>query len=127
VLIPKRSLLVLEPETWGVFGGAVDPEENEKQAVAREVYEEAGKKINASTLRVLYVYTDPSVGFKYTTYLSIVEDEFMPLLNWESSDAKWFECGNWPYPLHYGLQTILDDPTASTLLHGICEKFRNIA
>jgi len=123
ILIPKRSALVLEPGTWGVFGGAVDPEENEKQAVAREVHEEAGKKIDPSSLEVLYTYTDESKGFKYTTYVGIVSDEFLPVLNWESSDAHWFEFGNWPSPLHYGLEEILTDKTALSIL----EKVTNIS
>lgn len=120
VLIPRRSALVLEPLTWGVFGGAVDPEENEKQAVAREVHEEAGRKIDPSSLEVLYTYADSDKGFKYTTYVGVVKDEFLPILNWESSDAHWFEFGNWPNPLHYGLEEILTDSTALGILEKIC-------
>lgn len=123
ILIPKRSALVLEPGTWGVFGGAIDPGENEKQAVCREVHEEAGRKIDPSSLNVLYTFTDESKGFKYTTYVGTVEDEFLPILNWESSDARWFEFGNWPSPLHYGLEEILTDKTALAIL----EKISNVS
>jgi 8-oxo-dGTP pyrophosphatase MutT (NUDIX family) len=123
ILIPKRSSLVLEPGTWGVFGGAIDPDENEKQAVCREVHEEAGRKIDPSSLNVLYTFTDESKGFKYTTYVGTVEDEFLPILNWESSDAHWFEFGNWPSPLHYGLKEILTDKTALAIL----EKISNVS
>lgn len=120
VLIPRRSALVLEPGTWGVFGGAIDPDENERQAVAREVDEEAGHKINPKSLEVLYTYADKDKDFKYTTYIGVVDDEFVPILNWESSDAHWFEFGNWPSPLHYGLEKILTDETALSIIERVC-------
>ena len=124
VLIPRRSSLVLEPNTWGVFGGAIDPEENEKQAVAREVDEEAGHHINPIDLVVLYTYTDEDKDFKYTTYLYVVDEEFTPTLNWENKAAHWFDCGNWPSPLHYGLKKIFTDPTASGIIERICREFK---
>jgi len=115
-LIPKRSPLVLDPETWGVFGGAVDPDENERQAVVREVQEEAGVQLKPSTLEVLYTYTDKPSGFKYTTYFALVKEEFTPLLNWESMDAKWFPFGEWPQPLHFGLSKILNNADINSIL-----------
>lgn len=120
ILIPKRSALVLEPNTWGVFGGAIDPDENERQAVVREIKEETGKDIDPENLEVLYVYKDIESGFKYTTYVTVVPNEFIPVLNWESAGAVWFEFGNWPSPLHYGLEEILKSQRAYETLRGIC-------
>ena len=90
-------------------------------------YEEAGKRISENQLQILYVFKDSNAGFKYTTYVAIVDDEFHPLLNWESREARWFDYGDWPYPLHYGLAEILRDTDATNLLHSICEEFRNAA
>lgn len=120
ILLTERSQYVLEPLTWGVIGGAIDPGENEKNAVVREVYEEVGKHIDINTLRVLYTYTDNNVSFKYTTYVGTVDTEFEPLLNWENNQTNWFEFGDWPSPMHYGLEAIVANDTASGILKSLC-------
>lgn len=120
VLIPMRSCMVLEPYTWGVFGGAIDPKEDEREAVCRELYEEAGKKVKKDTLEELYVYEDNTASFKYTTYIVHVEDEFLPILNWENKTYNWFKFDEWPSPLHYGLEAILTDPASLDMLRTYC-------
>lgn len=124
VLLPLRSALVLEPLTWGVFGGAVDPNEDLRTSVCREADEESGLSVDADEMVELYVFEDKASGFRYTTYLAFVDDEPETVLNWESEKTQWFDFGNWPNPLHYGLENILTDTHAVSTLRKYCNEFK---
>ncbi len=108
LLIAHRSEHVLEPHTWGTWGGAIDPGETPKQGVIREVVEEAGYSGHFDLIP-LYVFAHPS-GFKYHNYLAVVDDEFVPTLNWETQGFVWTAKGKWPHPLHPGLKTLVARP-----------------
>lgn len=105
LLIAHRSKHVLEPGTWGTWGGAVDPGETPKQGVIREVKEEAGYNGDFKLIP-LFVFKHES-GFRYHNYLAVVGDEFVPTLNWETQGYKWVGVGKWPMPLHPGLKSLL--------------------
>lgn len=107
-LFPLRSANVLQPHTWGTWGGAIDEGEDPQQAVQREVSEEAGYDGPASVVP-LYVFHDAKTNFKYYNYLVIVEHEFNPNLNWETDKAIWTSFNNLPSPLHFGVTNILND------------------
>lgn len=107
-LFPLRSANVLQPHTWGTWGGAIDEGEDPQQAVQREVSEEAGYDGPASVVP-LYVFHDAKTNFKYYNYLVIVEHEFSPNLNWETDKAIWTSFNNLPSPLHFGVTNILND------------------
>lgn len=107
LLLPYRSLYVLQPHTWGVWGGAIDQGENPKDAVMREMHEEVGYKGADIQLIPLYIFEDQKTGFKYHNFLAVVPDEFRPELNWETDNYKWVEFGHWPAPLHFGLETLI--------------------
>lgn len=109
LLLPLRSAMVLQPGTWGVWGGAIDSGENPQEAVKREASEEVGFKGIIEKLIPLYVYHDLKTGFKYHNFLAIVDDEFNPHLNWETERYKWVEFGDWPSPLHFGLKALLQN------------------
>ena len=40
---------------------------------------------------------------------AVVEEEFEPMLNWESESFGWFELTDLPSPLHFGLEALLND------------------
>jgi 8-oxo-dGTP pyrophosphatase MutT (NUDIX family) len=104
ILLPHRSLSVQEPNTWGTWGGAIDNDENPKTAAKREVEEEAGysEYIEMIPLAVFSKNT-----FKYYNFAALVENEFVPKLNWETQGYKWVNFGDWPSPLHPGLQWLI--------------------
>lgn len=106
ILLPFRSKNVLEPNTWGVWGGAIDKNETPESAVRREVSEEAGYKGNVEFVKLAVFEKDT---FKYHNFLAIVDTEFTPNLNWETETYKWVEFGNWPSPMHFGLKYLLDN------------------
>lgn len=124
VLLPLRSALVLEPLTWGVFGGAVDPNEDLRTSVCREADEESGLKVHGDEMVKLFVFADVASGFRYTTYLAFVDGEPETTLNWESAKTQWFEFGEWPSPLHYGLKSILNNADSLSKLSSYCNRFK---
>ena len=98
--LQQRSTSVSDPGVWSTWGGGVAPGETLKDAVRRELAEESG-------------YTGPlrleplMMGQRYATYIGHVPHEFKPRLNFESQDSCWVEPGEWPSPLHPGLEQAL--------------------
>lgn len=113
VLIAHRSQDVEQPGTWGTWGGAIDSGESPLDAARREVREEAGYH-GAFEIEPLLVFR--SGDFRYSNFLVEVEDEFEPVLNWESQGSQWCEIGQWPSPLHFGLQALLSDSASMRTL-----------
>lgn len=106
ILLVLRSPDVNEPNTWGVLGGAIDNDENPMQAVYREVSEEAGYTGNLN-LQPSFVFRSKS--FKYHNFIGVVDSEFEPTLDWESSDAGWFSLERLPSPLHFGVKALMSN------------------
>lgn len=106
ILLAHRSSdgSVEEPGTWGTWGGKLDHGENPKDAVAREVEEETGYT-GIKKIHLLYIFKDED--FEYYNYLVVVPFEFTPQLNWENDHSKWVSFGEWPEPMHFGLQALL--------------------
>ena len=48
-------------------------------------------------------------GCKYASFVSIVNDEFHPILNEEHVGYAWIKIGAWPKPLHAGTKLILQN------------------
>lgn len=111
ILLAHRSLAVEQPGTWGCWGGAIDRDEDPIAAVHRELQEEAGYEGAILETRPLFVFRKEN--FSYENFLIIIEDEFTPSLNWESQNAVWFDVGDWPAPLHFGLDSLFADEASS--------------
>lgn len=107
LLLPFRSQKVLQPGTWGVWGGAIDAGDDPKATVLKEMKEEVGYTGKVDELIPLYVFEHPQSGFKYFNFLAVVPGEFVPKLNWETDDFDWVEFGDWPTPLHFGLKALI--------------------
>lgn len=106
--IAHRSQAVLEPGTWGTWGGAIDSDEDPAEAVRREVAEEAGYT-GAMKLIPLLMFQAPGGTFQYHNFLAVVPAEFEPRLDWETQDYRWVKWGEWPEPLHPGMRALLAD------------------
>lgn len=111
LLLAHRSEEVLEPHTWGTWGGAIDPNEDPSQAAKRELVEEACVE-QAVTMTPLYVFQKGD--FRYYNHLATVDREFTPVLNWESQGFLWTEPAEMPEPRHPGLQALIDDQDSWT-------------
>lgn len=108
LLFNLRSAEVLEPHTYGTWGGAVDDGESRIQAVLRELREEAGYH-GPVKLYKMAVFTAPGGTFSYTNYIAVVDAEFDPTLDHESDGFKWVAFGKWPTPLHRGAKYLLKE------------------
>jgi 8-oxo-dGTP pyrophosphatase MutT (NUDIX family) len=108
ILVGLRSRYVNEPNTWGLFGGAIDEAEQPARAAKRELAEELGYR-GAIKLLPAYVFTSPGGGFKFFNFLGLVTDEFKARLDWETSRTQWL---TWEglqalSPKHFGLKGLL--------------------
>ena len=115
-LINHRSYSVLEPGEFGVWGGAMDRGETPENAVRREVSEEAGYH-GAYKLIPIFVFQKES--FRYSNFIAVVEEEFTPVLDWESQGFVWAEFGKFPKPMHFGVKAILNDPKSVEIMKNL--------
>ncbi len=119
-LIAQRAKGTLQPGTWGTWGGAIDAGETTLDAVIREFREETAYTRDPIDILPLYVF-EHETGFRYSNYLVVVDQEFEPILNWEMQQYGWFEFGDWPDPLHFGLYQLLKDKNSLAIL----QRYRN--
>ena len=107
-LISLRSDYVLEPNTWGVWGGKLDgvDSDNVEKAAIREFREETGYGGN---LKIIPSYIFRESKFTYYNFIGIIENEFVPNLDWETSDYKWVTFDELIHlnPKHFGLEKLL--------------------
>lgn len=106
ILVVLRSAKVEESGTWGNVGGAHHADEAPKDAALRELHEETGYMGRAEMVPLL-LFT--SGTFRYQNYLALVEEEFIPDLGWEADAFKWCHLDELPYPLHFGIEAVLND------------------
>jgi len=121
-----RSPDVLEPDTWGIPGGAVKGtedayygfevddswvgEEELRESAEREAEEELGllPRPERELGQVLY----EEDGFKYVTFVVAVSEKEKrrivddAALNWENSDLQWFPADKLPGNLHFGVDYV---------------------
>lgn len=108
-LFLKRSPYVLEPNTWGFPGGAIDVNETPQTTALRELKEETNFVGRPRDVFLLYKFIHSS-GFTYSTFLVIVDKPFPVRLDWESTAYKWVELDMWPTPLHPKVKEMLSKP-----------------
>lgn len=92
---------------WAFVGGKVESNETEYDALQREIVEEIG--FNPDILKTIPVekFTNTKNNFTYSTYVCVVEEEFIPKLNNEHKGYAWSKLDSWPKPLHPGVFTTL--------------------
>lgn len=99
ILLAQRSPLVDRPGLWALPGGGVEPGESPHEGALRELREEVGwdgpvELHPAGTRRA------SRGSATYHSFLGVTPVERAPVLNWESSDAGWFDPDGLPSPLH---------------------------
>lgn len=111
----KRFLLLLRTQgktagTWGLAGGKKDPADSTAlETLTREVSEEVGELPDIKKIIPLELFTSNDQKFQYNTYVVLVEQEFIPVLNCEHSGYAWVEYNGWPMPLHRGVKNSLNN------------------
>jgi 8-oxo-dGTP pyrophosphatase MutT (NUDIX family) len=109
----KRFLLLLRTQgktagTWGSVGGRKEPSDATAfEALKREIEEEIGVVNNIKKTIPLELFTSNDQNFQYNTYVVLVDNEFIPVLNKEHSGYAWCSFDSWPKPLHQGVKASL--------------------
>lgn len=102
VLLNLRAAHKTHSMCWSLFGGMVEEGEQPKEALFRELSEEMGFVPDIERIYPFDVYQSRDKHFKYVSFVSIVTDEFVPELNYESAGYAWVDLGQWPRPMHQG-------------------------
>jgi 8-oxo-dGTP pyrophosphatase MutT (NUDIX family) len=95
-----------QKELWGLVGGGNEEGETPWEGLKREISEEVGT-IDIKKALPLETFVSNDFQFLFHTYLCVVKEEFLPVLNNEHDGYAWVSFGKWPKPLHYGLQNTL--------------------
>lgn len=106
----KRFLFLLRTQgktagTWGIVGGKKEPSDvTVLDILKREITEEVGTSPEIQKIVPLELFVSNDQHFQYNTYVLIVENEFIPMLNKEHSGYAWCSYDTWPKPLHQGVK-----------------------
>jgi len=104
----KRYLFLLRNKdshegTWAFVGGKVEYNESAIQGLNREIVEEIGFTPDILKHIPIEKFTNKNKHFEYHTFISIVKQEFIPVLNIEHAGYAWVDINGWPKPLHPGV------------------------
>jgi len=118
----KRFLLLLRAHgktagSWGFVGGKKEPMDvTVLDTLNREILEEVGKTPTINKIIPLELFTSNDQKFQYNTYVLLVDQEFIPILNDEHSGYAWCSMDSWPKPLHMGVKNSFNDSTIKNKL-----------
>ena len=107
--------------TWGFWGGIIERGETPYECIQRELDEEIGFVPELQKLNPLDVYQSKDKNFYYYSFAAVVDKEFSPTLNEESSGYAWIDIGRWPQPMHQGARATLNRNGGTDKLHRILE------
>lgn len=117
-LLGKRGPTIEDPNVWGTFGGGVDKDESIDTALRRELQEEAGY-YGELDIQPLYVHHDQGTNFRYFNNLGVVPKQFVPKLDFETSEASWFKWPDHPNPLHPGVKKLFSDRPSRVVIESV--------
>jgi|TARA_B110000211_G_scaffold218784_1_gene263923 8-oxo-dGTP pyrophosphatase MutT (NUDIX family) len=96
-----------QKNVWGLAGGRNENNETAWEGLQREIQEELGNLPDIKKTIPLETFISNDENFKFHTYLCVIDEEFIPILNKEHNGYAWVSFGNWPKPLHQGLSNTL--------------------
>lgn len=103
-------------DVWGLVGGTNGENESPWNALQREIKEEIGFLPDIVKTIPLETFVSNDEKFFFHTYLCVIREEFIPVLNDEHNGYAWVSFGRWPKPLHMGLRNTLQNKTNQTKL-----------
>jgi 8-oxo-dGTP pyrophosphatase MutT (NUDIX family) len=106
---------------WGLVGGTNEGKETPWEGLRREVEEEIGFLPEIVKTMPLETFISNDELFHYHTYICIVQDEFIPKLNFEHDGYAWVSFTKWPKPLHDGVRNTLNNRVNQKKLQTVFE------
>ena len=107
------------PSTWGLPGGKIESGETLLGGMERECVEELGSFPAYTRLVPLEKFTSADGVFEYNTWVCVVEQEFVPVLNDEHIGYAWIQVGTWPKPMHPGLWSTVNIDAVQEKLNAV--------
>ena len=104
------------PGTWGLPGGKTEAGETLLGTMERECIEELGSFPVYTKLLPLEKFTSADGIFEYNTWVCVVEQEFVPVLNDEHVGYAWIDKSHQPKPMHPGLWSTVNIDAVQTKL-----------
>lgn len=89
--------------TWGIIGGKIKSDETIIDGLHREIREEIGFEFTSNKIIPVEKFTSDTGKFIYHTYVIIVNEEFVPILNNEHRGYCWVPLNDHPKPMHPGV------------------------
>lgn len=126
ILLNYRSSTVSYPNTWGFFGGKIEKGEKALEALNREIKEEVGFVPPYISAYPIDVYQNIKNSFRYFSYFVFINDEFVPLVNNESSGWGWFSLDNLPKSLHGGVYSLVNSEIFLMALNSYKNKVKKL-
>lgn len=114
----ENFLLMLRSDdnTWCGLGGGRDDMEPLEVTVRRESFEEAGLDMDhPMELRRVATVHHPD-GFKFTNYLGLVDEEFLPVINFEHKGFMWCKWNEFPKNMHPKMMEAFHTPDGQRIL-----------
>lgn len=102
VLLNLRAPHKTHSMCWSLWGGMMESGEQPKAALLRELSEEMGFLPDITKIYPFDIYNSRDGHFRYYSFVCVVEEEFVPVLNIESCGYCWVNLGDWPKPMHQG-------------------------
>lgn len=111
ILLSYRSKYVNEPNTWGIWGGAVDKIEDSVLNTARKEFKEETKFSGTIILIPSFIFKSPNNTFEYHNFIGILDSEFIPKLDWETEKFKWVTFDEMLLlpNKHFGLKSLINN------------------
>lgn len=109
--------------TWCFPGGKVHKKETEFEGVLREVHEELGLTVPYDKVVPIEKFTSDDQKFEYHTYVFIIKNEFIPVLNNEHRGYCWTSLDGWPRPMHPGVFSTLNEEIIKDKLKTIEDQY----
>lgn len=120
-----RFLFCRRPETapaggkWSLWAGKAEKGENPAETAGRELFEETGIQLAEFPDHVHRMSTK---AFQFDTFCAVVDEEFIPKSTPESDGYAWAPIEAVPHPTHWGLEKLLKDRRALSILGRLVEK-----